>query len=294
MTREDALQALSSTTTRDRLEAARFFSDNGDHSDLRTLRSALQREQVSYVRTSLDLAVKRVLGTPAASNDDLPNEIEVPPDVRAQIRREVTAELAGQLLHEVSSPVGLLASAAAREIPAYEQSKTKGLVDTLKRVFAAIEQLKIAAAVPRPTDFDLAELLTEIADEACASGQQQISLIGAKPMLITSDPALLRVALSNGARNAVDAVSGADSRDPHLITITWGATDIDYWVTILDRGSGIVGPAESAFGIGKTTKKGHSGFGLAIARQAIETLNGMCTLQPATEGGTRFELRWAR
>ena len=167
-------------------------------------------------------------------------------------------------------------------------------MDTLKRIFAAIEQLKIATAVPKPTDFDLAELITEIAAESCASRSQEISLIGAKPMLVTSDPALLRIALANGVRNAVEAVSGADSHDPHPIAITWGKTNIDYWVTILDRGAGIVGPGESAFGIGKTTKKGHSGFGLAIASQAIETLNGVCTLQPANEGGTRFELRWAR
>ena len=76
--------------------------------------------------------------------------------------------------------------------------------------------------------------------------------------------------------------------------MTWGMTDIDYWVAVLDRGPGIVGPAESTFGIGETTKKGHSGFGLAIAKQAIETLGGACTLQPAAEGGARFEIRWER
>ena len=293
MTREDALGALSSTTTRDRLRAARFFSDHGDQSDLKALRSTLQREAVSYVRTSLELAIKRVSNSPTATDEFLPEEIEIPPDVRTQIRNAITAELTGQLLHEISSPVGLVALAAAREIPDYEQSKTKSLVDTLKRVLNAIEQLKVAAAVPRPTEFDLADLLTGIAAEAAASGRPQVSLIGARPMLITSDPALLRIALSNGVRNAVEAVSGAASNDPHLVTVTWGQTDIDYWVAVLDRGPGIVGPTESAFGIGKTTKKGHSGFGLTIARQAIETLGGVCTLQPATEGGARFEVRWA-
>ncbi len=113
-------------------------------------------------------------------------------------------------------------------------------------------------------------------------------------MLVTSDRALLRLAVSNGIRNAVEAVTGAPGDEPHPIIVAWGATDVDYWVTVLDRGPGVVGPAESAFGIGKTTKKGHSGFGLTIARQAIETLGGMCTLQPVTEGGARFELRWER
>ena len=295
MTREDALQGLSSTTTRERLKAVRFFSDNGDRSDLATLRSALERERVAYVRTSLKLAIKRVSDSPTSADQDFMDEVEVPVDVRSQIRTAITAELTGQLLHEISSPVGLIASAARREVPNYAQSRTKSFVDTLKRVFEAIEQLKIAAAVPKPTEFDLADLLNEIAAEAVPCGQSQLfSLIGAKPMLITTDRALLGMALSNAARNAVEAVSDPAQEVPHPVTVTWGATDIDYWVVVLDRGSGIVGPAESAFEVGTTTKRGHSGFGLTIARQAIETLGGACSLQPATENGARFEVRWPR
>ena len=44
--------------------------------------------------------------------------------------------------------------------------------------------------------------------------------------------------------------------EPHQIVVTWGETDIDYWTAVLDRGPGVVGPVESAFGIGKTTKRG--------------------------------------
>ena len=47
-------------------------------------------------------------------------------------------------------------------------------------------------------------------------------------------------------------------------------------------------------GVGKTTKKGHSGFGLPIAISAIEALGGTVTLQPASDGGTKYELRWER
>ena len=71
-------------------------------------------------------------------------------------------------------------------------------------------------------------------------------------------------------------------------------TDVDYWVAVIDRGVGIIGPVESAFGIGKTAKRGHRGFGLPIARQAIETLGGSCTLQPIAEGGAHFEIRWEK
>ena len=294
MTREEALKSFSSGSAHDRLKAARFLARNSDLSDLQILRDALRSETVSYVRTGLKVAINRVSNSLSPIAEDALEEIEIPPDIRAQIRNEVTKEITGQVLHEISSPVGLIASAAAREVPEYLDSRTKQHVDTLKRIFEAIEQLKSAAAVPRPNEFDLAELLAEIVPEVAGNGPAKVSLLGSKPMLITSDPALLRLAISNGIRNALEAVTGAPGDEPYPIIVTWGETDVDYWVAVRDRGPGVVGPAESAFGIGKTAKKGHSGFGLAIARQAIETLGGACTLQPATEGGARFEIRWER
>ena len=294
MTRDEALERLSSSSAHDRLKAARFLARNSNPDDLQTLRDALRNETVSYVLTGLELAIQRATNTVSPAAEDAMEESDIPPDVRAQIRNEVIEEVTGQILHEIASAVGLIASAAARDIPDYERSKTKKHVDNLKRVFKAIEQLKTAAAVPKPEEFDLAELLGEIVSDVIGTDMVDVSLYGAKPMLMTSDRALLRLAVSNGIRNAVEAVISATGTEPHPIIVTWGETDIDYWVAVLDRGLGVVGPAESAFGIGKTTKRGHSGFGLAIARQAIETLGGACTLQPATEGGARFEIRWER
>ena len=292
MTRDEALEGLSSSSAHDRLKAARLLARDSNPADLQALRAALREETVSYVRTGLELAIRRTSSSAPPAAENAAEEFEIPPDVRARIRNEVTEEITGQILHEIASPVGLIASAAAREIPDYGQSRTRRHVDNLKRVFEAIEQLKSAAAVPRPEEFDLAELLGEIVSEIVGTDTDAISLHGAKPMLITSDPSLLRLAVSNGLRNAVEALTAKPGPEPHPIVVTWGQTDIDYWVAVLDRGPGVTGLAESAFGIGKTTKKGHSGFGLAVARQAIETLGGACTLQPTTEGGARFEIRW--
>ena len=64
--------------------------------------------------------------------------------------------------------------------------------------------------------------------------------------MVTSDPTLVRLAVCNGIRNAIEAVAAANLAEPHPIVITWGETDIDYWVAVLDRGVGIVGPVEAA------------------------------------------------
>ena len=294
MTREQALKALLSDAAHDRLRAARSLARNSNTTDIQTLRNALQKETVSYVRRGLELAIKRTLRSPFRAEIETVNEYEIPHDVREQIKNEVTEQITGQILHEIASPVGLIAAAAAREISDYENSKTKWHVENLKRVFEAIEHLKDAAAIPRPEDFDLAELIDELVLVEAGDSPVEVSMHGPKPMLINSDRALLRLATSNGIRNAVEAILDVTHSEPYPIIVTWGETDIDYWVSVLDYGPGLAGSAESAFGSGKTTKKGHSGFGLTIARQAIETLGGCCTLQPSTEGGTRFEIRWER
>ena len=295
MTREEALVNLTSDSAYDRIKAARFLARNSKPEDVQYLRNALQSETVSYVRTSLNLAVKRVVDIGQQIEiGDSGQEVQVPPDLRRQIKNEVTEELTRQILHEITSPVGLIEISAKREIPDFDRSTTKIYLDNLRRVFIAIEQLKVASAVPKPTEFDLALLLSEIVTMELGERQIDVSMHGGKPFLIISDQALVSLSISNGVRNAIDAVDSIGNAEPHQIIINWDKTDVDYWLVVLDRGTGIVGPVESAFEIGSTTKPGHSGFGLAIARQAIETLGGSCTLQPAAEGGTHFELRWER
>ena len=222
------------------------------------------------------------------------DEFVVPPDLQAQLKNKLTEEITGQILHEIASPVGLIATSAEIEIPDYGCSKTKVHVTNLQRVFEAIEQLKVASAVPKQREFDLSSLIAEIVTTETDNKLVGVSLHGANPFIVTSDQALLGFALSNGIRNAVEAVALCSSDEPHPIIVTWGETDIDYWVVVIDYGVGVVGPVESAFEIGKTTKRGHSGFGLAIARQAVETLGGSCSLQPMAEGGAHFEFRWEK
>lgn len=185
---------------------------------------------------------------------------------------------------------------AKREIKdEWEASATRRHLETIRRVFDAVEMLKNAAGVPRPQQFDLANMLQEFIEAEVPTALPWISPLGPKPFVITSDPGLVRMVVGNGIRNAVEAIEGTEAAPhEHAIVINWGETDADYWVSVLDGGPGIPGPIESAFEIGKSTKKRHSGFGLAIARQAIDTLTGNVTLEPAREGGAVYTARWKR
>ncbi|VTU36598.1 Signal transduction histidine kinase involved in nitrogen fixation and metabolism regulation [Variovorax sp. PBL-H6] len=214
---------------------------------------------------------------------------------RRQIQARAAEWIAGLLLHELASPIGLLAYAASREVPDYERSRTKNHIVTLQMVFAAIEQLRKASATPKPAEFDLAALINEIVNTEFSEAADNIALHGPQPLLLVSDAALLRFAICNGLRNAIEAVSvGTSKHSSPPVVVTWGETDVDYWVAVLDRGPGLSAPLEAVLGVGKTTKKGHSGFGLPIALSAIEALGGMVTLEAASDGGTKYELRWER
>jgi signal transduction histidine kinase len=294
LNRESAIESLAATSPHERLKAARFFARGGQSEDLLLLRKARRVEVVSYVQASLDRAIARLSNMAPSSTPDPAGEFDVPEDVKRQLRSQAVDWVAGLLLHEVASPIGLVKRSASREINDFDASRTKRHLENLERIFESIEQLKGATATPKPERFDLAETIAEIVNVEPNSTGIEISLVGPKPMVILSDPTLVRLVVRNGFQNAIEAASLSIPTHPAPVVINWGETDVDYWVSVLDRGPGIVGSTEAAFGIGKTTKSGHSGFGLAISRQAIETLGGTVTLEPAVQGGALYQARWER
>ena len=296
MTRDEALAALSDPSAHLRGQAARAIGDLGVADDLLAIRKILKAETVSYVQYALQDSLKKLTNKSAPLSEEGETFPDVPPEVRRQIYSKAVEWVTGFLLHEVASPIGLATLSAKREIKdEWEGSATRRHLETIRRVFDAVEMLKNAAGVPRPQQFDLASLLQEFIEAEVPAALQWISPIGPKPFVIMCDPALIRMVAGNGIRNAVEAVEGSEAApQEHAIVVNWGETDADYWVSVLDRGPGITGPIESAFEIGKSTKKRHSGFGLAIARQAVDTLTGILSLEPAREGGAVYTARWKR
>jgi len=296
LTREEALAALTDRSAHLRGQGARAIGDVGTPDDLAAIRRAGQSETVSYVQYALQDSVKKLTNRSAPLSGEGEDFPEAPTEVRRQIYSKAVEWVTGFLMHEVASPVGLVTLSAKRESAVdWETSATRRHLETIRRVFEAVEMLKNAAGVQRPQQFDLATMLQEFIESEMPDALAWISPIGLKPFVITSDPALVRMVVGNGIRNAVEAIESAQAApQEHAVVVNWGETDTDYWVSVLDRGPGISGPIESAFEVGRSTKKRHSGFGLAIARQAVETLTGTVALEPARGGGAIYTARWKR
>ncbi|MBY5391028.1 sensor histidine kinase [Rhizobium leguminosarum] len=296
MTREEALEHLTASSAHLRGQAARVLGAVGSASDLPSLRRAQKLETVSYVNYALQDSIRRLLQQqpPELLAPDENNVISE--DVRRQIYGQAVEWITGFLLHEIASPIGLVRLAAKRELAdRWDGSESKRHLESVVRVFEAIETLKNAAAVPRPQEFDLAALLDELIATFPEDITGWISAIGTRPFVIKADPSLIRMVAVNGLRNAVESLQTV-GRPPqtHDVTINWGETDVDYWLSVLDHGIGINGPIETAFEIGNSTKKNHTGFGLAIARQAVETMIGSLNLEPAKDGGALYTARWRK
>ena len=296
MTREEALEGLLAASAHSRGQAARALADLGNAHDLGRIRKALKSETVAYVNYALQDTIKRLANstTPPPAKEEETEAISE--DVRQQIYGQAVEWVTGFLLHEIASPIGLARLSGKLELgDQWEGSATKKHLETVHRIFDAIEMLKSAAGVPRPQEFDLAAMIDELGETEVPHALPWISAIGQKPYLIKGDSALICMVIGNGLRNAVEAVEAIGGEpQPHSVTINWGETDVDYWVSILDRGTGIVGPSEKAFEVGNSTKKNHSGFGLAIARQAVQTMIGALSLQPAHDGGAVYLARWQK
>ena len=80
---------------------------------------------------------------------------------------------------------------------------------------------------------------------------------GPQPCIVHGDESLITLGIVNGLRNAIEAtVAAGDDFSRTPVTVMWGTTDLDQWVSIVDVGIGFKGNIQRAFEIGATTKSG--------------------------------------
>jgi signal transduction histidine kinase len=242
---------------------------------------------------ALDRAVSRALAfggpAPARVAIDSTETDDATSDVYSQALEEVT----DRLVHELEPLLGAVTVHAEREVPKFMTSRTRTSITRLQSMLQAIEVLGQTAAAPAIREFDLSALVVQSSASAQA-GSIRIELAGPSQQIVASDPNLVTVILENALRNAIEASQPGDDFDgADNITISWGETDIDYWLVVLDSGRGLPTETRSVFEIGTTNKRGHLGMGLALARQASQTLQGKVKLESRGRG-CAFEFRWPK
>lgn len=284
-----ALLLLGSKTSDDRLRAARFLAHQGSAEDIQVIQIALREESNRWAKSAMRKAIS------ALRNDPTPPEISIGvegEDERGieQIYADAVEETTQRLVHELRPVVGRLDVCASREIPNYASSRTKAEWTRLRDLLSAIDKLGQAAAPPVYAEFDFVDLLERVVSSERDGVQSQVEMAGPRPFIVLGSAELIELIVSNAVRNAIEASEEPGSAEP--IVVSWGDTDRDYWLSILDRGRGFPHGFSKIFDIGSTTKKGHLGMGLALARQAALSLNGHLSLAPREPIGVKFEFRW--
>lgn len=146
------------------------------------------------------------------------------------------------------------------------------------------------AFVPESVD------LTSVAAAAAAETETAfpgvgVELDGTFPVVQGSE-VLLRRALVNLLRNAVEATPVERRKEPSAILLNGGAGDGEILVSVGDRGAGVdASMREEIFLPFYSTKPRGSGFGLAIVARIAELHGGTVEVGPRPDGGAFFTLR---
>ncbi len=284
---ERALELAKSDSSHERLVAARYFMMNASIEYEAELNNWLGRETVGWVKNAIEIALTK--------NTQKQAELE-PPDTTDVENKSVSytlalREVASIMLHELEPRIGILAVKLREDIPNYDESASRRQMDHLKDFFQALSFLRLATEVTGSDSFTCSDWIKSLIEGH--SFEKKIRLSGPQSLIVRADQGLLKLALSNGIKNAVEStISATQIRSPEDIIINWGETNVDYWIAVIDDGLGLGKPTEKLIRIGATTKTGHFGMGLTIAEQAMQSLNGKLSLFSPNSTGAVFELRW--
>jgi len=290
MDKQAALELLARGNARQRLDAARALLYLADPGDAQILRAALRDEAVPWVRSALGSALETL---------DLPVRPSAPPEFGAEddviddVYMRAMKDISLRLIHELRPLLGKALLFAEQEFGEFDKSKTRLELERLGDALAAIEQLGRAATPPVLSEVNLRAVAQNAVDSCVGGRATLVDIAGPDDAVVASDRGLLEMIMRNAISNALDAVELHDAATGGAgrVTVTWGKTDRDYWMSVLDDGAGVSGSSNQLFETGVTTKAGHFGMGLATARTAAISLRGTATLGSGQSGGALFQLR---
>lgn len=285
MNRLEALSKIFSRTTAERLDAARLLSEEAVETDLSVIRLALGSEVVPWIRSALEDARSRLeRGSVIASESK--SVLSEHPSIQENVKHETI----GQVLHELTPAIGRLKMAVMKEYDGYSGSKIENEFEKIAELIDLFSRWRRVNSAPRYISVDVRKLLNEVIEDEASGGVPIIVIDEFRMPLVVTDREFLKAAIANGLRNAIQAIEskGGARTGEESVTVSYGATDREFWISVNDDGVGLSGKVEAVFAATTTTKPGHSGLGLPIAREAINKLGGRLSLTPALPAGAKF------
>lgn len=283
MDREEAFVQLLDASPTVRLEAARVLEEISLPDDESAIRSALAREDVGWIEAALGKALRRSMAASTGGSNS----------GKRIWRGDAVAETTYRLVHEITPVIGLLRLHASREVPDYENSRVAEQLSRLQELLGAIESLGRVSGRPATSEFSLSELAGEVSDSIGENSSVRIRKAGPDACATVSDRGMVGIVLRNAILNAVEA-SATVGPEPPVVTVSWGDTDLDWWISVIDSGVGLPIGRDGIGQIGASTKSGHFGLGLAVVHQAADSLDGTVDVSDRAEGGVRFVFRWPK
>ena len=285
----DALRELRLGHTRDRLTAARVLGDCATVSEVDALTRARRREMDHYVQRAIDEAIAQARARPPrvvpeqGATDEGLEEQQWDDETYARALRATTTTL----VHELRRPLGL----ARLAIGHGDVQTVSQYLDRMERLLGAMEHLVTVAAGGESTDFDLADLVKEIALEQNERFGVPIEILDQARLTVSGNRGAVELIVRNGIANACESTRLVGGEPYRPVAVSIGRTDRDAWVAVLDHGVGVEYGFDP-FAFAATRKAGHDGVGLALARQAAKALRGTLTLTQRDDGGATLRLAW--
>jgi signal transduction histidine kinase len=219
------------------------------------------------------------------------------------LRVSAMGEMAAQLAHELTQPLGAIANYAAgcrRRLEATpgQPAELIGAVDRIGRealrAGEIIRRLRgfVRKAEPRRAPVDVNALVREVAELVDGEARERgvaidLSLQPALPD-VDADAVEIEQVLINLARNALEAMQESPGDTPTLTVATRLQDAALVEVIVRDTGPGLANGTEVIFEPFHTTKPNGLGMGLAISRTIVESHGGTLAALPNPIRGATF------
>jgi signal transduction histidine kinase len=213
-------------------------------------------------------------------------------------RLAALGQMAAHISHEIKNPL-MIIGGFTRQVrdsleaePAKNMEKLQIILDEVRRLEDFLSEIgrytRLSQPARQPGDLNglVLDILHKLEPTFTEKKIQVVQEFSASLPAAAFDPELMRQAVLNVAKNAIEAMPDGGS-----LTVASGVEDGRIWVRLSDSGSGI--PAEhlaKIFHPFYTTKARGSGLGLTIVQKIMEAHQGGILLESEPEHGTRVTL----